>query len=191
MRFPLVLSLCTLLVSCGVDTGTTVAVVNEDSPPKEELYSIAERSNILIAARAIIESDPTAALVTVDDAGRPRVRSVNTSKPDSSMSIWIATRPGTRKVEQIKDNPNVTLYYNEDASISYLSIMGKAELISDVEIIQAQNPFSEQWTKQFFPNYPDDILLIRIQPVWLEVMGKGIAPSNENWRPQAVVFEQE
>ena len=175
---------CFLSISCtseALDAAVATA-------PFEELYTVADREALLSAARSIIESDQTAALVSVDSDGRPRIRTVNTTKPDSAMSIWIATRPGTRKVDQIRHNPNVALYYNVDNEISYLSIMGTAILHEDLETIQTRNPFGEQWTRQFFPEYPNNMLLIEIQPTWLEVMGHGIAASDTDWRPQAVSF---
>ncbi|MDZ7807554.1 MAG: pyridoxamine 5'-phosphate oxidase family protein [Gracilimonas sp.] len=175
-------------LSCSSDTSGQLDQENALTPPHEELYTVAERQDIIAAAQAIIEADPTAALVSVDSLGRPRIRSVDTSKPDSSMIIWIATRPDTRKVDQIRGNPNVAIYYNDDEAISYVSIMGTALLHEDIETIMANNPFSEEWTSRFFPDYPEDMLLIEIRPTWMEVMGQGIAASEDTWRPQAVTF---
>jgi hypothetical protein len=67
--------------------------------------------------------------------------------------------------------------------------MGVAVLHCDLPTIEARNPFSEELTNLFWPNYPEDILLIEVRPVWLEVMGLGIATSDDTWRPQAVVIE--
>ena len=41
--------------------------------------------------------------------------------------------------------------------------------------------YRSQW-----PKYPDDLALIRFLPQTLEVMGKGIKPSQQHWQPQAV-----
>ncbi|MDZ7806265.1 MAG: pyridoxamine 5'-phosphate oxidase family protein [Gracilimonas sp.] len=175
-------------LSCSPDSSEKPNRGNGLTPPHQELYTAAERQDIIAAARAIIEDDPTAALVSIDSLDRPRIRSVDTSKPDSSMTIWIATRPDTRKVDQIRGNPNVALYYNDDLQISYVSIMGTALLHDDIETIEANNPFSDEWTSRFFPDYPKNMLLIEIRPTWMEVMGQGIAASEDTWRPQAVTF---
>lgn len=184
----LAILICLTGLSCSSDTSGQLDQGNTLTPPHEELYTVAERRDIIAAAQAIIEADPTAALVSVDSLDRPRIRSVDTSKPDRSMIIWIATRPDTRKVDQIRGNPNVALYYNNDEAISYVSIMGTALLHEDVETITANNPFSEEWTARFFPDYPENMILIEIRPDWMEVMGQGIAASDDTWRPQAVTF---
>lgn len=182
----IVLSLAVL--SCNTDKPDQFEEDVAAIPPKEELYSSAERQDIIAAARAIIKADPVAAFVTVDPLGRPRVRSVNTSSPASTMAIWVATRPGTRKVDQIQENASVTLFYNNDSEGNYVSIMGQAVLHKDKEFIEANNPFSVEWTDQFFPEFPENMVLIEIKPVWMEVIGQGISASEETWRPQAFTF---
>ena len=182
----IVLSLA--MLSCNTDTSDQFDENEAAIPPQEELYSSAERNEIIAAALAIIKADPVAAFVTVDPLGRPRVRSVNTSSPDSTMTIWVATRPGTRKVDQIQENASVTLFYNNDSEGNYVSVMGQAVLHKDHDFIEASNPFSEEWTDQFFPEFPENMKLIEIKPVWMEVMGQGISASEETWRPQAVTF---
>jgi len=175
-------------LSCSSNTQNQIKDESAATPPLEELYASAEREYIISAARAIIEADPVGALISIDSLDRPRVRSVNTSSPDSTMIIWVATRPGTRKVDQIIGNPNVTLYYNVDGEGSYVSIMGQALLHEDQDFIKTNNPFSDEWTNRFFPDYPENMLLIEIQPVWMEVMGQGISATEDTWRPQAVTF---
>lgn len=90
---PLIL-LSLAIVSCNTDTPNQIIEKSAATPPQEELYSSADRDEIIAAARAIIEADPVGALISVDSLDRPRVRSVNTSTPDSMMTIWVATRPG-------------------------------------------------------------------------------------------------
>lgn len=183
-----ILLLLVAFLSCSSEMPGQRDEVNATTPPQEELYAPAEREAIIAAARAIIAADPVGALISVDSLGRARVRSVNTTTPDSTMTIWVATRPDTRKVDQIMGNPNVTLYYNTDEEGSYVSIMGQAHLIMDQEYIESNNPFSEAWTQQFFPEFPENMVLIEIEPIWMEVMGQGISASEDTWRPQAVTF---
>jgi len=175
-------------LSCSSDTPNQMDEGSVMTPPHEELYTSAERQDIITAAQAIIAADPVGAFISVDSLGRPRVRSVNTSTPDSTMTIWVATRPETRKMDQVRGNPNVTIYYNVDGEGSYVSIMGQAQLHEDHEYIQSNNPFSVAWTQRFFPDFPENMVLIEIQPVWMEVMGQGISASEDTWRPQAVAF---
>jgi general stress protein 26 len=155
-----------------------------------ELHLAADEEAALAAARAIIAADPIAAMITVDADGQPRVRSVNASVPEADMTIWIATRPDTRKVAQIRENANVTLYFNVDATASYASIMGTATIHTDSATLATKNFFAEEELRAFWPDYPENFVLIRVQPSWLEVTGHGIGAHPESWRPQAVVFSR-
>ena len=96
------------------------------APPPEELYQVDTQAAILKAARALMESDENMALVTVDDKGQPRVRSVRAflaavdpNDASKGMTVWVMTRDQTRKLEQIRRHPQVTLYFNDDAKVSY------------------------------------------------------------------------
>ena len=85
---------------------------------EDELYIASPAAVILGAAREIIRADPDGALITIDAEGQPRARTVTTRPPDADMTIWIATRPDTRKVAQIRNNARVTLYFNGPRSRS-------------------------------------------------------------------------
>jgi general stress protein 26 len=158
--------------------------------PSAELHLASDERAALAAARAIIAADPVAAMITLGADGHPRVRSVNTSSPETDMTIWIATRPDTRKVDQIREHPQVTLYYDDDATASYVSIMGTATLYTDSATLATKNFFAEEELRAFWPDYPENFVLIRVQPTWLEVTGHGISAHPESWRPQAVVFSR-
>ena len=155
-----------------------------------ELYRETDEATILAAARAIIAEDPNCALITIDGKGQPRVRTVRASTPEEDMTIWIATRPSTRKVKQIRTNNRVTLYFNDDEKSSYVSVMGRATLHDDLQTKEKENFFEEVALKRLWPKYPEGYLLIKVTPIWIEVMGHGIEGHPETWRPQAVVFEK-
>lgn len=183
MRTVLFLGLC--LVACDAPVEQQMRA---DTTSVEQLNLASNPPAVLTAARALIAADPNAAFVTVDANGRPRVRTVITSAPDSSFTIWIATRPTTRKVEQIRNNARVALYYNDDSQSSYVSIMGKATLHTDRAILDAKNFYGAERTRAFFPNYPADMVLIEVKPDWIEVIGAGIRADSSTWRPQATVL---
>lgn len=155
----------------------------------DELYHSDDRESIIKAARQIIVADPNCALITIDADHQPRARTVTASPPSRDMTIWITTRASTRKVQQIKDNAKVTLYFNDDVEGSYVSVMGTASLYPDLESAGVENWFPDAAFKGFYPNYPDGFVLIEVKPTWLEVMGRGIKGHPETWRPQAVKFE--
>src|SRR5690606_20224175 len=99
-------TLAGLLAACS----TTRREVGVDS----DLFRVDDETTILAAAKAIIEDDPVAALITIDANGVPRARSVGVWEPDADLTLWIGTRRPSRKLEQLRDNPLATLYFNRD-----------------------------------------------------------------------------
>ena len=164
--------------------------------PIEELYKVASDSAILTAARALMLADSNVALVTVDSSGQPRVRTVKAfvdradpADPRKGVTVWIMTRLTTRKVDQIRGNPNVTLYFNNDAAIAYATVMGNAVVHTDPENADAKRFYDAEWAKFFWPEFPKGFVMIEVKPRWLEYLGPGMAGHPQTWRPQAVVFE--
>ena len=82
------------------------------------------------AAREIMTASKTCALITLDSEGRPRVRAMDPFPPDSNFTVWFGTNPNSRKVEQIKNDPRVTLYYLDSDSSGYVIAASSAELIN-------------------------------------------------------------
>ena len=152
----------------------------------ESLYQSATTSQVLDAARQIIAGDPDCALITVDAKGQPRARTVTASAPEDDMTIWIATKPNTRKVTQLREHAQVTLYFSNDAAFSYVSIMGTATLHEDLATIEAKNFYPPEQLRVHWPNYPEDFLLIEVTPTWIEVEGHGMSGHAETWQPQGV-----
>jgi general stress protein 26 len=165
------------------------------SPAKDELYRVDTPEAILKAARALMQSDENMALVTVDNEGQPRVRTVRAFLTDvdpldvrRGMTVWVMTRDTTRKIKQIRKRPQVTLYFNDDAKVSYLTIMGTAVVHTDPNNPRVK-PFVLDGYKEFFwPQFPKGFVMLEIIPRWIEFMGPGIKNHKENWRPQSVEF---
>ena len=129
-------------------------------------------------------------LVTVDENGMPRARPVGVGDPEEDGSLWISTRRGSRKTRQIDANPNAALHFGLDdpdnghRNSGYATFMGLASVHIDAETIRTHGPAAQyrvQW-----PDYPNDLALIRFRPRRLEVMGKGIAPDELFWQPQGI-----
>ena len=148
------------------------------------ILEAAQDDEILGLARDVIERVRFGELITVDANGQARSRIVDAFKPDHDFVIHVATRPNTRKIAQLRLNPSATLFYFDSEDKNYVSIMGQAELIEDeaTKIRMRREADSDG----LYPNFPDDYLLIRIKPLWLEGILPGYRGDRENWRPVKV-----
>lgn len=172
-----------------------VDLVSSQAP--KDLYRVDEEAKVLEAARALITADKYAALITVDEDRVPRTRTVLTqlgpadpTRLDKGLTVWIMTRRSTRKVEQIRKNPHVTLYYNDDEKESYVSLMGTATIYTDPDHPEAKKFYTADYAKYFWPDLKKDFIMISVRPKWMEVLIMPTIKNHpENWRPQAVVFK--
>jgi general stress protein 26 len=147
----------------------------------------ADREEILSLARETIGQARYCALVTVDASGQPRARTVDPFEPDENFVVWIATRPNTRKVEQIRQHAPVTLYYFDAERRNYVTIMGTGRLVEDVEVKNAMRRESD--SDRLYPAFPDDYLLIEVTPGWLEAIVPGYRGDPDSWHPVSVTFD--
>jgi general stress protein 26 len=158
--------------------------------PDSESHSVNnDREQILEAAREIIQASGKCALITLDENGLPQVRTMDPFEPESDFTIWLATNPRSRKVSQLKNNPNVTLYYADKNDNGYVSVYGSAELVNDQQ--EKDKRWKEEW-KDFYPNQTDGYLLIKVIPARLEVINysRGINGNPDTWQPAQVYFNE-
>ena len=166
-------SVLTLLVLLAIPTMVSSQVVEE-----KELESI---------AREIVEAAGNCALITLDEEGQPRARTMDPFAPENDFTIWFGTNTKSRKVRQINNDPRVTLYYFDKPSSSYVTLHGKAV------IIQGAKEKKQYWKKEwaaFYPDYPNGYALIKVTPEWMEIISesKGISGDSISWQPPIVKF---
>ncbi|MGI9541783.1 MAG: pyridoxamine 5'-phosphate oxidase family protein [Cyclobacteriaceae bacterium] len=143
---------------------------------------------LLSVAREVIQATPNCALITLDGEGRARVRAMDAFLPDENWVVWLATRPKSRKVAQINEDPRVTLYYFDHTNPGYVMIYGQAELVENAQ--QKNEHWKEGW-EEFYPNPKEDLLLIKVTPQWMEVLSTKhqILGDSVTWQPKSVQFE--
>jgi general stress protein 26 len=160
------------LVAAGVARGEEPA-----APPSRE--------KAIAAARELIGSLTYCALITVDAAGQPQVRTMNPFPPEDDMSVWMATTTKSRKYAEIQQNPRVTLYYaNHADATGYVSLSGKAELVDDMqEILKRKRAY---WDNAF-PGLKN-LVLIHVIPERLEVVyyKHGLSGDPTTFAPTAI-----
>lgn len=144
---------------------------------------------LISAAREIIASAGTCALITLDEEGRPRVRTMDPFPPDSTMTVWFGTNIKTRKVDQIRNDPRVTLYYLDSDNTGYVMIHGNARLVDP------QKEKMERWKAEweaFYPNKSEEYYLVKVSPEWMEVVSESrdILGDSITWKPPVVFFNK-
>lgn len=140
-------------------------------------------------AREIMTQAGTCALITLDAEGRPRVRTMDPFRPEDDLTVWFATNPKSRKVEQIRSNPSVTLYYVPGTADGYVMLHGSASLVDSQK--EKANRWKERWT-EFYPDYPEGYLLIKFRPEWMEIVSyaHGMVGDSITWLPPTVNLDQ-
>lgn len=126
-----------------------------------------DRDTILTAAREIIKETAYCALVTIDSAGQPQIRTMNPFPLTDGFTIWFATSRTSRKVKEIRNNPKVSVYYADHTSAKgYVSINGIGEVIDDKELlIKMKRGYWEG-----IPDWQNIFVLIKVTPKILEVI---------------------
>jgi general stress protein 26 len=148
--------------------------------PLEAEQPIPTAEAMIAAAREIMSSQTYCAIVTVDESGRPRARTMNPFSPEDDLTVWFATISRSRKVREIRANPQVCLYYadHKEATGSVM-IAGRAELVDEMsEKKKRERPY---W-KDSFPDWKY-LLLIKVVPERIEVLnyGRGLTNEGDNW----------
>jgi general stress protein 26 len=122
-------------------------------------------------------------LITIGADGQPQARIVD-PLIESEGSIWIATNPLTRKVEEIKRDPRVTLMFFNATAGEYVTVHARANLVSDAGRKAAH------WKAEWQPFYKEqtkgaDFMLFEVTPFRLEVSSPRHKLNNDpvTWRP--------
>lgn len=151
--------------------------------------SVHDREQLVEVARAVMAAAGHCALVTLDDDGAPRVRTMDPFPPERDLTVWLATNAGTRKVSDLGRDPRATLYYFDAAGGGYVSLVGRAEIVDDPDQKQAR------WKDAWGPFYEDgnrgeDYVLIRFVPERAEIVSLeyGVASEPRAWKPAILEF---
>jgi general stress protein 26 len=149
-----------------------------------------DRATLLAAAREVMQTARYCAFVTFGPDGRAQARAVDAFAPEQDMTVWVATKPATRKVAEVRKDPRVTLYYYEPKGPGYVTLLGDAQVVDDPA--EKAKRWKEEWASFYSDrNRGADYVLLRVRPRRLEVVsyGKGLLGDPVTWRPFEVVFD--
>jgi len=124
------------------------------------------RDSLLTIAHAIIDSARSRTFITVDENGKPQARTMSVFPPEEDMVIWLGTSTDSRKVKQIKNNPNVMVFYYDTKGHSYVSVAGQARLVNDPD--KKAHYWKKSWTR-YYPDPEKDYILIKVTPDRMEI----------------------
>ncbi len=143
----------------------------------------------LAAARQLMTRARYCALITIGDDGQPQARTIDPSPPDARMVVLFVTNPATRKVKQIERDPRVTLYYFDEKTPGYVTVIGTARVIGDPTMKQQR--WLEKWTP-FYPGGANAAVLFEVTPRRIEVVDvkRGVVGDPQTWAPPSVDIKQ-
>lgn len=145
------------------------------------------RTAALAAARDVMQRAVYCTFVTIGESGHPHARIVEPTEPDANFTIWIGTNPLTRKVKEIERDPRVALLYFHAATSSYVTVLGRAEIVSDVD--EKDRRWKQSWAP-FYSSGPrgSDFMLLRVTPTRLEISSPSRKMDNDpkTWLPVVI-----
>ncbi|MEL6726720.1 MAG: pyridoxamine 5'-phosphate oxidase family protein [Pseudomonadota bacterium] len=151
-----------------------------------ELYQTGDESELRAAARAIADLDFHCTMITVDDTGMPRARTMSVNMPEGESSFWMSTRPGSRKLDQLSGNPKTCLHFADTEQWGYATFMGTTKFHADEATVLERSFFPDDLRDQLFPEFPQDMVMVEFKLEWLEVAGRGVRVHPKTWQPQGI-----
>src|SRR4249920_1377723 len=109
------------LLRCGA-SALAIALTVQTATIAQDAGGNPSQATIITAATDIMRLARYCTLVTTGADGRPQARIVDPFVPEADLTIWIATNPRTRKIQDIRRDPRVTLLYFNQAKSEYVTV---------------------------------------------------------------------
>jgi general stress protein 26 len=165
-----------------------IFVLTLDVFSQQVRIQVYERDSLITAAREMIAETRYCALITLDKSSHPQARTMDPFLPQEDMVIWMGTNPQSRKVDEIKNDPRVTLYYEIAGGGGYVVLKGQAQLVDDPEL--KSHYWKKEW-EQFYPDQNKNYTLIKMIPKRLELVDykRGFVGDSKTWAAPSVEFD--
>jgi len=126
-----------------------------------------DKKELLDKAKKFIKDCSEGILTTIGLDGFPKSRVLEDHNPYGGFGFWFATHRRTRKVEEIKHNNKVNIFYCLAQIEGYICITGEANLREDEAARKKiwRNEWSQYWPEGYSSK---DYVPIRITPLRLE-----------------------
>ena len=136
------------------------------------------------AAFDVMRSARYCTLITIGADGQPQARIVDPLISENETTIWIATNPLTRKVDEIKRDSRVTLMFFNASANEYVTVFARAAVVTDAARKAAH--WKAEW-KAFYKQQTTgpDFMLFEVKPFRLEISSPRHKLANDarTWRP--------
>ena len=172
-----------ILISCLFFVIVPFEINGQNTEPNNST-----EEQLITAAREIMKAARTCVLITLDGKSNPMARIMDPFPPENDFTVWFGTKSQSRKVNQIKNNSTVTLYYQDSDASGYVVIHGNAQIVDDQK--EKEKRWKDEW-KAFYPNNKDGYILIKVSPKWMEILSfpRGIVGDSNTWQTPVVTFD--
>ncbi|MEE9408645.1 MAG: pyridoxamine 5'-phosphate oxidase family protein [Polaribacter sp.] len=138
-------------------------------------------------ANEIMIDAKNCALITVDSLGVATVRAMDPFLPENNFTVFMATNPKSLKVQQIKNNNKVTLYYFDSKSISYVTLQGIATIVNEQD--KKEKYWKKEW-QNFYKNRTTNYVLIKFVPNKANIISEkyNILGDSITWKTPQIIF---
>ena len=145
--------------------------------PQSKLYLMDEAKKIMLQSK-------TCVLNTIDYKNEISSRIMDPLLTNKGFIVFMVTNPRSRKVTEIKKNPNVVLTFQNDNG--YVTIKGKVLLINDLS--EKIKYWKNSWTP-FYEN-KESSLLLKLVPNSLEIVNPDakIFGDPKTWSPKKIML---
>jgi len=125
--------------------------------------------NCMSTIRTMLHKTKYCFLISNGNDGWSSTRLVQPIIGEDDFVIWFGTNPNLRKVSEIKNNPKVTLAFEDKKENANLVLYGKATIETNLSL--RKQYWKGEW-KLFYPGGPksDDYTLIRFEASHIELM---------------------
>ncbi len=179
LRHTCIVSICVVSVA-----GSSMSPLAVYAQGGQDRY---QSDSLVTAALEIMEQARYCALITLDESGRPHVRTMDPFVPGDDMVVWFGTHRRSRKVEQIRNDPRVAIHYLAPGGAGYVTIMGTARIVDDPT--EKARRWKDEW-EQLYSDSEADYVTIAVTPETLEVLdySKGMMGDADTWKVPSVKF---
>jgi len=136
----------------------------------------------------IIKESKNCVLVTLNSENKPTTRVMEHNLYNKKFDIYLVTNPFSRKVSHLKSNPIISLNFQSNDRLSYVSVNGEAQLIDDIKL--KNKYWKEEWTPHY-KNIETDCVLIKIIPESLEIvsLSNEVFGDSKTWKPKTISID--